>query len=90
MLTLCEDRVWPGSDGERNPPQQRPACWIPSLLDVLLSPLSPTSPARSFLIPRWLPRQANIFLTSKGGTQLIRGPILLLLQMFLFYWHERR
>lgn len=34
--------------------------------------------------------QTNVLLISKGGTQLICGPILWFLQIFLFYWHERR
>lgn len=54
-----------------------------SLLSVYISGQEPPNPGS-------LPCQANIFLILKGGTQLVRGPILLLLQIFLFYWHERR
>ena len=85
-----EDGIRPGSDCQSNTPS------LPSHLSrgwpAGLQPLcsQPHVSSRELFNPWSLLWQANIFLIFKGGTKLIPGPILLLLQIFLFYWHERR
>lgn len=72
------------------PPPSTPTSAEAGLQDVQPLCSQPHVSSRELFNPWLLLWQANIFLIFKGGTQLIPGPILLLLQIFLFYWHERR
>lgn len=87
--TPRDDGVRPGSDTWSNALKRGPVDGQPPRASFSLL-LNHMSPAGSFLIPGHCPLRRTVFLIMKGAAYLVWGPISLLLQTFLCYWHARR